>query len=809
MNFESKLGNAVIELIQYWHEIGDNPKYRLRIATGGNPQFSKATRTEKRMLSLIKENANEDEWNKIEKIFNKAEKFIINRYKRRNEEYNSLIEQKKIFEEKDRIKEKEYSKKTAEAKRKEEERRRKIEQDNEQRRIKELEKEVLKRRQKEKEEEQRRLQKAEEKKRKLREIENLFSNDYLGSRQIWLDKFSNWVSEDEFNDLAGKYVIKWFGQQFRIDQEQALCIANVWDDIQVKARAGSGKTSTIVNRATFLVKHCGVSPLEILLLAFNKDAATELNDRLHKNLGENKPQAMTFHALAYALVHPEEALICDDEVNGFSKSSTIQDVIDSHLRDRVWSDRIMELMLKYFRADWEKIESRGCHLKPEEMVMYRRLIPYIGLDGKYYKSNGEKRLADFLFEHDIPYIYEKNFWWGGLNYRPDFTIPLHKQALKGIVIEYFGITGDAEYDKLTRMKQNFWKNKSDYKFIEIFPGQADFIEILKQTVGVYLFDCGFKMRRLSEIEIWRRIKGRAVDEFSLTVSQFIGRCRKGLISPGNLKNTLNNQSESLSMLQFDFINIVWKIYTEYLQMLSANNEDDFEGLLIRAEEVVKTGKGSWHRKVGSGNLSRIKYLFIDEYQDFSLLFYRLVSAIKFMNQEVKVFCVGDDWQAINAFAGSDLRFFRDFHEYFPDAKHLNILSNHRSYKTIINISNQLMDGEGKPSKGALPNLGEVYVANIDEFIPDDLEKKNYSGDCITPALIRVVNSYIEKGQRVALLCRRRSGLPWYTPYTSVKRKFHEQFISTVKEAFSEEQKSLVVAMDTVHSYKGKEEDAIS
>ena len=447
-------------------------------------------------------------------------------------------------------------------------------------------------------------------------LTNLFKSDFLKSRQIWHDKMSTQLSEVEFNELSAQFVVSWFEKQGwqKPDQEQALCIADVWDNVQVIARAGSGKTATTVNRTAFLVKHCGVSPSEILLLAFNREAAKEVNERLLKLIGDNAPQAMTFHALAYALVHPGEALIYDDEMKGLLKSTTVQQVIDSFIIDTSWSERIKELMLRYFRTDWEEIVSGGYHFFPEDMIKYRRSLTYLGLDGKQYKSKGEKRLADYLFEHDVPYKYEKNLWLNGLNYKPDFTIPPNNDILKGIVIEYFGIVGDAKYDAQTRIIRSFWKNRSDYLYIELFPGQVDSMDVLDQVVGIYLENCGFAMRRLTDCEIWNRIKKRAVGEFSFIVSQFISRCRKGMISPEDLAGMVNNQFESLPVLQVDFLRVVWKIYQEYLRILSINEEEDFEGLLIRAEEVVKTGQSCWQRRAGSGDLKLVKYLFIDEYQ---------------------------------------------------------------------------------------------------------------------------------------------------------------------------------------------------
>ena len=53
---------------------------------------------------------------------------------------------------------------------------------------------------------------------------------------------------------------------------------------------------------------------------------------------------------------------------------------------------------------------------------------------------------------------------------------------------------------------------------------------------------------------------------------------------------------------------------------------------------------------------------IDEYQDFSLLFSELISTIRRYNKDVRIFCVGDDWQAINGFAGSSTKYFYQFEE---------------------------------------------------------------------------------------------------------------------------------------------------
>ena len=81
------------------------------------------------------------------------------------------------------------------------------------------------------------------------------------------------------------------------------------------------------------------------------------------------------------------------------------------------------------------------------------------------------------------------------------------------------------------------------------------------------------------------------------------------------------------------------------------------GSCKKPRSVLQRAKPYFGVNLGYGDLKQIRYVLIDEYQDFSELFYRLVQAVREQNPRARFFCVGDDWQAINGFAGSDLRFF--------------------------------------------------------------------------------------------------------------------------------------------------------
>jgi DNA helicase IV len=70
----------------------------------------------------------------------------------------------------------------------------------------------------------------------------------------------------------------------------------------VLAGAGSGKTSVLVARAGWLLRRQEAEPEQILLLAFGRQAAEEMNERIQERLGGAAIRAKTFHALALQII---------------------------------------------------------------------------------------------------------------------------------------------------------------------------------------------------------------------------------------------------------------------------------------------------------------------------------------------------------------------------------------------------------------------------------------------------------------------------------------------------------------------------
>lgn len=648
-----------------------------------------------------------------------------------------------------------------------------------------------------------------EKQTLLQSLKKQFEQNFLNADDFYQAKCTEHITFKEYQAKKYNYVQSWVKRYLNSDPdlEQAAAIGAVEGHIQVVARAGSGKTSTLVNRALFLQKHCGVAPNEMLILAFNRKAAEEIRERLTLQLQDFIPHVMTFHALAYALVHPEESILFDEPNGHKYKAKALQTVIyEYHHKPDVY-EKIRVLMMAHFRQDWERIVSGGYDKSPELMLSYRRSLQREGLDGTYLKSYGEKVIADFLFEHNIQYKYERNFWWNGINYRPDFTIVTGEN--QGIVIEYFGLEGDPDYDIISAQKREYWRNHPNWHFVELLPTTLkfeeveDFCALLKRCLESYGIECD----RLTEDEIWQKIKVRAIDRFTKVVEGFIQRCRKLSLTSEKLASLVDNH-KCASDVEQRFLELAQKFYQSYLQRLQTTGEEDFDGLMQKAATTVASGQTVFRRKSGTGELKCLRYILIDEYQDLSELFHHLIEAIREQNPQAQFFCVGDDWQAINGFAGSDLRFYQNFAQFFQPSQKLHIATNYRSATSIVDIGNKLMQGLGTPARAHKTMFGTVEIAELEQFNPNINEQEDHPGDNITPAILRLVNKTIKDGKTVVLLSRKNS-LPWYVncgKHTS-RNGVLDSFLNLVRSYLPEESRN-AVTISTAHKYKGLQKDVV-
>lgn len=121
---------------------------------------------------------------------------------------------------------------------------------------------------------------------------------------------------------------------------------------------------------------------------------------------------------------------------------------------------------------------------------------------------------------------------------------------------------------------------------------------------------------------------------------------------------------------------IFKIYEEEL---ASELKIDFDDMIIYAKELVRK----------HGFKRNYKYVLIDEFQDISKIRFELILEI-LKNTNAKLMCVGDDYQAIYGFSGSNLAIFLDFFKYFPDGRRIDIKNTYRNSYELVNTSTKFV-----------------------------------------------------------------------------------------------------------------------
>lgn len=118
-----------------------------------------------------------------------------------------------------------------------------------------------------------------------------------------------------------------------------------------------------------------------------------------------------------------------------------------------------------------------------------------------------------------------------------------------------------------------------------------------------------------------------------------------------------------------FFEFYAKFVRIYGKILRDNRLYDFSDMLAWATRII--------RQMPKGELE-YKYVLVDEVQDLSLSKSLLLKAILDNCEDVKLFAVGDDWQSIYRFAGSNLGVLKDFEKTFSRVTYRGVIR--RTYR---------------------------------------------------------------------------------------------------------------------------------
>jgi len=125
------------------------------------------------------------------------------------------------------------------------------------------------------------------------------------------------------------------------------------------------------------------------------------------------------------------------------------------------------------------------------------------------------------------------------------------------------------------------------------------------------------------------------------------------------------------------------VYHAYQKLMEIQGLYDYDDLIFSVVDRLEKEETFCH-----GCRSRFKFIFVDEYQDLNYGQYRLIKALAPPDREICV--IGDPNQSIYGFRGSDVRYFSNFLEDYPESKTVHLTRNYRSTETILQVSDQVI-----------------------------------------------------------------------------------------------------------------------
>ena len=125
-----------------------------------------------------------------------------------------------------------------------------------------------------------------------------------------------------------------------------------------------------------------------------------------------------------------------------------------------------------------------------------------------------------------------------------------------------------------------------------------------------------------------------------------------------------------------FLEILFPLLDKYKESLKASNTIDYEDMITNAYFCLEN-----EAEKNSEDTS-FSHILIDEFQDVSGLRYDLVRSLIGNNLSTEIFAVGDDWQSINGFAGSDISITLDFKDYFSSKPKKDLIESESNKETL-------------------------------------------------------------------------------------------------------------------------------
>lgn len=519
--------------------------------------------------------------------------------------------------------------------------------------------------------------------RKIRSLAPQFIEAYehLPSK---LQAFNEWLANQKAADAA-KLILPVEGKM--LDNQQMRCITKEVHNHLVLAGAGTGKTTTIVGYVKYLLKKEICMPDDILVLSFTNVSAAEMSERLNKEIG--KPiAAQTFHKLGLDIittVQGKKPKIHSTDIRQFVRKQ-----LDVLTQDPAY----LRKLCVYLTYNGTEQKTEFDFQTEDAYLSYLKYNPPVTLKKETVKSYGELDIANFLTQNGITYVYEQEYpidtrtsEFG--QYHPDFYLPNFD-----LYIEYFGINRQGDVPPYFTGKNGMsaaqtyqegikWKRelhrKNGTRMIEVYAYEK-LEEQLLPRLEERLKKAGVVFTPMSPKDMWADISGsenQKLDRVAELFGTVITLAKSNSCSMDEVRSR-NRSFQNLPSINA-VIDLIEPVYNSYQSMLCSRNEIDFNDMINLASEYVQLGQFT----------HSYNYVIVDEYQDISQARYRLLDAMR-QKKDYRLFCVGDDWQSIYRFSGSDIGFILNFEKYWGASEVSRIETTYRFPQSLISVSSSFI-----------------------------------------------------------------------------------------------------------------------
>lgn len=503
-----------------------------------------------------------------------------------------------------------------------------------------------------------------------------------------------------------------------LDEEQRRVVLSDEDYTLVIAGAGAGKTTTVAAKVRYLVEKKHIKPEQILVISFTNKAVGELRERINGGLLIPCP-ITTFHSTGYAILCKKE-----DDKKTIVEGGFLFNAVNNYLKGNILEqpelvDKLIMFFGSYFdapyegndinqffnyisKADFSTLKSNVNEYNAQ--VIDKRTHKVTTISNEVLRSAQEVEIANFLYLNSIDYVYEEIYPYHILKakkpYTPDFCI---RQGNKVAYIEHFGITEDGKSNfytlaELSRYKQEIRDKIELHKkhgttlictYSQYNDGR-DLVEHLEEE----LKHVGFKLNRRPSEEVFTKLVNTEENKYISRLVKLISTFIRNFKTNGyTLDDFYRFERTNANVRTKLFLDVCKACYLEYQKKLSEANAIDFEDMINDSARILR-------EKQISGEKLDFKYIIVDEYQDISRQRFDLTKELsKICN--AKIIAVGDDWQSIYAFSGSDITLFTHFCSIMGYGKELKITKTYRNAQEVIDIAGNFVQKNESQIKKSL------------------------------------------------------------------------------------------------------------